>query len=61
MTWQRDEKIIGRQLLLVSGDKKNLAYLYAGGQETLWEGHYAVDLEENDTLVGRVTFRVGNP
>ncbi|MFP4249933.1 MAG: family 16 glycoside hydrolase [Armatimonadota bacterium] len=59
MTWQRDGRIIGRQLLLVSGDRKNLAYLYATGRDTLWDGHYAVDLKENDRLVGRVTFRVG--
>jgi hypothetical protein len=59
MTWQRDGRIIGRQLLLVSGDKKNLAYLYAGGRDTLWDGSYAVDIKENERLVGRVTFRVG--
>ncbi len=59
MTWQRDGRIIGRQLLLVSGDKKNLAYLYASGRDTLWDGNYAVDIKENGRLVGRVTFRVG--
>lgn len=61
MTWQRDGHIIGRQLLLVSGSKKNLGYLYARNRPTLWEGHYAVDIEENDRLIGRVTFTVGNP
>lgn len=60
MTWRRDGNIIARQLLLVSGDKKNIGYLYAAGQEHLWDGHYAVDIRENGRDVGRVTFRVGD-
>ncbi|MGD9494701.1 MAG: hypothetical protein AB7Y46_00195 [Armatimonadota bacterium] len=58
ITWYLEEKIIGRQLLLVSGDSKSISYLYAGGRQTLWPGAYAAEMRENGRLVGRLVFRV---
>ena len=58
MTWFLNGKIIGRQPLLVSGTQRNISYLYASNRPTLWTGAYAVELRENERLVGRLTFRV---
>lgn len=58
ITWYHEDKIIGRNLLIVSGDKKNISYIYAAGRQWLWPGAYAVELRENGRLVGRLIFRV---
>lgn len=58
VTWYLDGKIIGRELVLVSGDRRLLSYLYAQGRQDLWAGAYAVELRENGALVGRLVFRV---
>lgn len=58
VTWYHDDDIIGRELLLVSGDRRSLSYLYARGRATLWSGSYAAEISENGRLVGRLVFRV---
>ncbi len=58
ITWYHEGKIIGRNLLIVSGDKKSISYIYAAGRRWLWPGAYAVELRENGRLVGRLIFRV---
>jgi len=58
ITFVHEGRILGRQVLLLSGDKKNLSYLYAGGRDTLWPGAYAAEVEENGRLVARLLFRV---
>ncbi|MGC9318853.1 MAG: hypothetical protein ACP5KN_12550 [Armatimonadota bacterium] len=57
-TWYHEDEIIGRHLLIVSGDRKTISYVYARDRTALWPGSYAVELRENDTLVARLTFRV---
>lgn len=57
-TWYRQNQIIGRQLLIVSGDRKSISYVYAGDRTALWPGPYVVELRENGTLVARLTFRI---
>ncbi len=58
VTWYLEDRIIGRHVLIVSGDKKNLSYLYAAGRDSLWVGSYAAEIRENGRLVGRLTFRI---
>ena len=61
LTWQRDGEIVGRQILLASGTQKSMSYLFAKDHPSLRDGYYAVDIEETDTLVGRVVFTIGTP
>lgn len=58
LTWYHEDDVIGRQILLLSGSKKNISYVYAGNRPDLWVGWYAVEIKENSELVARLTFRV---
>jgi len=58
ITWLHETKILRRHLLLVSGDKRTMQYMYAANRPTLWLGPYSVEIKENGELVGRLLFRV---
>jgi hypothetical protein len=59
LRWCIGEKLLRRQIIIVSGTKETLTYIYAANRDTLWEGRYAVEIMEKGQLVGRIIFTVG--
>lgn len=57
-SYYHDGKLIARQLLIVSGDRRTISYFFASNNPTLWPGHYAIEIRENGKLVGRRLFEV---
>ncbi len=58
LEWHRGGKIILRQLLLVSGDRQVITFVYPERLRYLRGGSYAVEILENDRLVSRLRFAV---
>ncbi len=58
LEWYRAGKIIFRQLLLASGDKQVITFLYSECRPCLRGGSYAVAVLQNDRLVARLPFTI---
>ncbi len=58
LEWSRGERLLQRRLLLVSGSKRLITYIYAARAEHLRAGSYAVEIKENDRLVARLPFTI---
>lgn len=58
VVWHHDGRILAREIMLASGNRKTISHLYAVNRETLWTGSYAVEIRENGRLVARRVFSI---
>ncbi len=56
LEWSRGERLLQRRLLLVSGSRRLITYIYAARAAHLRAGSYAVEIKEDDRLVARLPF-----
>ncbi len=57
--WYHGDTLLRRQIIIISGDKKTITYIYAADQEHLWPGRYAIEIVEKGNLIARLIFTVG--
>ena len=58
LEWSREERLLQRRILLVSGSRRLITYIYAARAAHLRAGSYAVEIKEDNRLVARLLFTI---